>query len=77
MKSIYEKTKAEDPIMAILREAYERVPRLEDRTAYCLKRQREFQRNEHVNKQPAEVVPFPRLVDTDPIMARLCGDGDR
>lgn len=76
MKPHFERSKAEDPIMAILREAYERVPRLEDRTAYCMKRQREFQRNEHVNKQPAEVVPFPNLAEADPIMARLCG-GDQ
>lgn len=62
MKSIYEKSKAEDPIVAILREAYERVPRLEDRTAYCLKRYREFLRGEHVKPE------------VDPIMARLCGE---
>mgnify|MGYP006919626020 CR=1 FL=1 len=62
MKRHFERSKAEDPIVAILREAYERVPRLEDRTAYCLKRYREFLRNEH------------RKPDVDPIMARLCGE---
>ena len=62
MKPHFERSKAEDPIVAILREAYERVPNLEDRTAYCLKRQREFQRGEHVKPE------------VDPIMARLCGE---
>ena len=61
MKRHFERSKAEDPIVAILREAYERVPRLEDRTAYCLKRYREFLRNEH--REPE---------GEDPVMARLC-----
>jgi hypothetical protein len=64
MQSLYEKSKHEDPIVAILREAYERVPRLEDRTAYCLKRYREFLAGKHMKPDTSEV---------DPIMARLCG----
>ncbi len=62
MRPHYAKSKAEDPIVAILREAYEQVPRLEDRTAYCMARYRAFLRGQH------------RPTDPDPIMARLCGD---
>jgi|DEB0MinimDraft_3_1074331.scaffolds.fasta_scaffold01536_20 hypothetical protein len=66
MRPHYAKSKAEDPIVAILREAYEQVPRLEDRTAYCMARYRAFLRNEH--REPE---------GEDPVLARLCGEDIR
>lgn len=71
-------------IVSLLREAYRTVPNLEDRTAYCMKRQREFLRGEHV--KPAEVVPFRKPstgmvpfseIADDPVIARLCAEDNK
>lgn len=68
-------------VIAILREAHRTVPRLQDRAAYCMRRQREFLRGEHTH--PAEVVPFRKpgpvpfsQIADDPVIARLCQEGD-
>lgn len=64
-------------VIALLREAYQRVPNMEDRAAYCLKRQAEFFRNEHVQppKPRGVVVPFAQVAD-DPVIARLCREDE-
>ena len=71
----YTPERTSDPIMAILIRCHAEMPHatLREKARWCLEKQRELQRDGKVATVPGEVVPFPRLVETDPIMARLCG----
>ena len=67
-------------MVALLREAYERVPNLEDRAAYCMARQKQFFAGTHTEGPPVlsratrGPVPFRQEAEPDPVMARLCGE---
>ena len=75
----YKPEKTSDPVMAILVACHALMPDASNRekAQWCVQKQRELQRDGRIATAAGEIVPFPTLAESDPVIARLCAEGDR
>ncbi len=68
-----------DPIVAILQRCHQVMPDASPayKARWCMARQRELQRNGKVATAFGEIVPPFDAVADDPVIARLCEEGNR
>jgi len=79
MMDRYKPEKTSDPVMAILVACHALMPHATNRekAQWCVQKQRELQRDGRIATAAGEIVPSLVLAGLDPVMARLCAEGDR